>query len=125
HEMAKLLEKKTIPEQHLSKSYAVLTNIWLKNDPIEASRWVDSLEQGTARDVASSMVISYLSKNNDHESGFHWALSIKDKNQRERSLKHTITQLQTLDPQKAAQLANSPDLTPKETEELKKMLEKE
>jgi len=70
-----------------TRSVAEVTSRWLGADPLAATRWVDQLEKGQARDAAVERVVeNIISVEGDAEAAGNWAATISDKELREKLL---------------------------------------
>ncbi len=81
---------------------AVIAERWLKQDPEAASKWVDTLPPGNARDSAVMAVVETASQN-DLPTAFNWTTTMSDPAKRGSLITGIVRQWARTDPEAATQ----------------------
>ncbi len=111
-----------IPEEQQSRLFGNVTRNFFRQDPMAASKWVETLEAGPARDQSVEVLVKNVS-NSDPEAGFIWAQTLGDDGKRKRSLKQSLQQLVQRDPEAAKKAVDAADLPEEEKKPLLEILE--
>jgi hypothetical protein len=69
--------------------YNDVAQAYVRHDPMAASEWIASLDEGPARDASVKTLVSNISKT-DPEAGFIWSETITDEDARTNSLRQTV-----------------------------------
>lgn len=79
-----------VTDKNSKESIAAMTTLatrWLEKDPIEATRWVNEMAEGPAKDAAASeIVVNILNVDRDTDAARRWAETIKSEEQRKLAL---------------------------------------
>jgi hypothetical protein len=92
---------------------------WASADIYESSEWINSMPKGGTRDIATQHLVGALS-NSAPESAWTWAMSIATPQNRINALQIAYMGLTRKDPVIAKQLLQDANLTPAESDALKR-----
>ncbi|WP_269524620.1 hypothetical protein [Coraliomargarita parva] len=80
--------------------YSQVANYYVQHDPMAASEWISTMDEGPVRDRSVETLVRNISRS-DPEAGFIWAATITDVDKRKRSLDQSIREWVKTDPDAA------------------------
>ena len=118
--LAQLPESETLKQADI---YNRVAQAYVQHDPMAASEWIATLDEGPERDATVKTLVSNISKT-DPEAGFIWSATIADGNARKNSLKQTVQKWVKDDPDAAYDAVKDSKIDAAEKEPLFKLIEK-
>ncbi|MGC6506115.1 MAG: hypothetical protein ACON39_06040 [Coraliomargaritaceae bacterium] len=112
-----------VSEEQQIRLYGDVTRNYFRQDPMEASKWVENLKAGPERDQSVETLVQNVS-DSDPEAAFIWAQTLRDDNKRERSLQQTLQKWIQKDPEAAENAIRAAEITDAEKTQLLETLEK-
>jgi hypothetical protein len=103
--------------------YNRVTQAYVQHDPMAASEWVATLDDGPERDASVTSLVSNISRT-DPEAGFIWSEPITDENTRKNTLNQTVRKWVKIDPDAAYEAVREAKMSAEEKEPLLKIIEK-
>ena len=103
--------------------YNRVAQAYVQHDPMAASEWISTLDDGPERDATVKTLVSNISKT-DPEAGFIWSATITDENARKNSLKQTVQKWVKDDPDAAYDAVKDSKMDVAEKEPLFELIEK-
>ena len=92
---------------------------WASTDAYETAQWIDQQPAGSMRDIATQSLVNALATS-EPETAWTWALTIGGEGQRLGALSTVYANLRQRNPDAAAQLLASANLSPQLVERLRK-----
>ncbi|CAA6694113.1 MULTISPECIES: hypothetical protein [unclassified Lentimonas] len=102
--------------------YNRIAQAYVQHDPMAASEWIATLDDGPARDASVKTLVSNISKT-DPEAGFIWSETIADEKARKNSLRQTVQKWVKDDPDAAYDAVSDSRMPAAEKEPLLKLIE--
>lgn len=99
-----------IPEEQAPELYLEVTQNYLYEDPLAASKWIGTLEESPERDQSVKALIDNIT-DEDPEAGYIWALTLGDDEQRSESLEATVKRWVDKDPKEAKKAIQGSDIS--------------
>ncbi len=103
--------------------FGQVTNYYVQHDPLAASEWIASLDEGPERDRSVETLVNDISRT-DPEAGFIWAATVGDDNRRRNTLNNSVREWVKTDPDAAYDAVKDARIEAKEKEPLFEMIEK-
>lgn len=110
-------------EDDRGQIYRGVTDAYINHDPMAASEWISTLDEGPERDQSVEALVSNISRT-DPEAGFMWAATMGDEEKRKDSLRRSVREWAKTDPDAALSAIKSAQIEAAEKEPLLKMLDK-
>lgn len=104
--------------------YGQVASAYVRHDPMAASEWIASLDDGPERDRSVETLVNSISRN-DPEAGFLWAATVKDKGRRSNTLNRSVREWVKTDPEAAYEAVRKANIEAEEKEPLFQMIEQE
>jgi hypothetical protein len=102
-------------------TFGSIASSWAMNDAYEVSQWIETQPAGSMRDTATRGLVSALSMTQP-ETAWKWALSIRDDGVRFSALQLAYMGLKKKDSALAAQMLESANLPPQQSDGLRKIM---
>ncbi|MDQ8195362.1 hypothetical protein QEH59_13070 [Coraliomargarita sp. SDUM461004] len=112
----------TIDENASADLYGSVANNYVQHDPMAASEWISTLEEGPARDRSVSSLVQSISRN-DPEAGFIWAATLSDPEIRKNDLSRSLREWVKIDPSAAMEAVKDAAIEASEKEPLLNIIE--
>ncbi len=115
-----------LPESEQLKPEGIYNRVaqaYVQHDPMAASEWITTLDDGPARDASVKTLVSNISKT-DPEAGFIWSETIAAEKARKNSLRQTVQKWVKDDPDAAYAAVSDSKMTAAEKEPLLKIIKK-
>ena len=103
--------------------YNRVAQAYVQHDPMAASEWISTLDDGPSRDATVKTLVSNISKT-DPEAGFIWSETIADDDARKNSLRQTVQKWVKDDPDAAYDAVSDSKMSAAEKEPLLKIINK-
>jgi hypothetical protein len=103
--------------------YNRVAQSYVQHDPMAASEWIATLDEGPERDATVKTLVSNIS-NTDPEAGFIWSETLTDAGARKNSLKQTVQKWVKDDPDAAYDAVKESKIDATEKEPLFRLIEK-
>ena len=118
--LAQLPESEKLQEADI---YNRVAQAYVQHDPMAASEWISTLDDGPARDASVKTLVSNISKT-DPEAGFIWSETLSDDNARKNSLRQTVQKWVKDDPDAAYDAVSDSKMAAAEKEPLLEIIER-
>ncbi|WP_148216378.1 hypothetical protein [Coraliomargarita akajimensis] len=102
--------------------YRAVADSYVRHDPMAASEWITTLEDGPERDSAVQSLV-YQVKRADPEAAFIWSSTITDDGQRANMLRNSISDWKRDDPEAALAAVEASDIDAEEKRPLLEMFD--
>ncbi len=102
--------------------YNRVAQAYVQHDPMAASEWISTLDDGPERDATVKTLVNNISKT-DPEAGFIWSATIADEDARKNSLKQTVQKWVKDDPDAAYDAVKDSKIDAAEKEPLFELIE--
>ena len=109
-------------ESQQANIYNRVAQAYVQHDPMAASEWMATLEEGPERDATVKTLVSHISKT-DPEAGFIWAATVSDGNDRRNSLNQVVRGWVRTDPAAATAAVTDATIDASEKERLFQIIE--
>lgn len=103
--------------------YNRVAQAYVRHDPMAASEWISTLDDGPERDATVKTLVSNISKT-DPEAGFIWSETLTDASARKSSLRQTVKNWVKDDPDAAYDAVSGSKMDAADKEPLFKLIEK-
>lgn len=103
--------------------YNRVAQAYVQHDPMAASEWISTLDDGPTRDASVKTLVNNISKT-DPEAGFIWSETLTDSDARKRSLSQTVRKWVEVDPNAAYDAVSDSKMDAAEKKPLFEMIER-
>jgi hypothetical protein len=117
--LAQLPDSEKVKEADI---YNRVAQAYVQHDPMAASEWISTLDDGPARDASVKTLVGNISKT-DPEAGFIWSETIADADARKNSLRQTVQKWVKDDPDAAYDAVSDSKMAAADKEPLLKIIE--
>ncbi|MEN8775087.1 MAG: hypothetical protein ABF382_16190 [Akkermansiaceae bacterium] len=107
-----------------SHIYSSVARTYVQHDPMAASEWISTLDEGPNRDRSVETLVSSISKT-DPKAGFIWGATVSDDSMRKNTLTQSLRSWVKTDPDAAFEAVKDAKIEASEKESLFEIIELE
>jgi hypothetical protein len=111
-------------EEKQADIYNRVAQAYVQHDPMAASEWIATLDEGLERDATVKTLVRTISKT-DPEAGFIWSATLTDEKARRNSLNQTVREWVKTDLDAAYDTVKDSKIDAAEKEPLFKLIEQQ